>query len=188
MVFAGVLSALVAAAGALAFIGKLALAEIAGQSARYRDYKALQADAGEADRLSAAYDGIQKDLRDLRSGFPGGNPGGQVLNRLVESARACSLSIAGITALDEVAFPGYRELPFEVGLAGGFKDVVRYLHSLETGGIALQVRRMEAHSEAINKARVKARLELSVFVPGNGDVTAAAPPDASAPPPADGPR
>jgi Tfp pilus assembly protein PilO len=169
--FLGVLAAVLAGALALGAAGWRAYAEIAAQTGKYRNYKALQVNAGKADSLSAAYASIQEDLRGLRAALPEKNQGSQVLNTLVEDAQACSLSIAGITSLDEVPFPGYRELPFDVNLAGGFKDMVRYVHALETRGMVLQVRRLEAQAESINKARVKAKLELSVFVPGNAGAT-----------------
>lgn len=164
-VFAGVLATLIAAAAALGAVGWYAYGEIAVQAARYRDYKSLQENAGKADSLAAAYAALQRDLHTLRTALPDRNQGSQVLNTLVEDARRYGLAIGGITALDEVPFPGYRELPFEVEAAGGFKDLVGYLRSLETRGMALQVRRFTVQAEGMNKARVKARVELSVFVP-----------------------
>ena len=164
--FAAVLAAVLAGAAGLAGAGWWAYGEIAAQTGRYREYKSLQANAGKADSLSAAYAAIQEDLRALRAALPEQNQGSQVLNILVEDARKFELGIAGINALDEVPFPGYRELPFEVELAGDFKNLVGYVHALETMGMVLQVRKLEAHSEAINKHRIKAKLELSVFVPG----------------------
>jgi Tfp pilus assembly protein PilO len=164
-VFAGVLVAVIAAAAILAVAGWFAYAEIATQAGRYRDYKSLQENAGKADSLAAAYGALQADLRALRSALPDRNQGSQVLNSLVEDARRYNLAIGGINALDEVPFPGYRELPFEVEASGGFKDLVGYIRALETRGMALQVRRFTAQAESMNKARVKAKLELSVFVP-----------------------
>ncbi|MBW8889830.1 MAG: type 4a pilus biogenesis protein PilO [Fibrobacteres bacterium] len=167
LAFTGMFAGIILGVAILSVGGGLAVAEIFAQTGRYRAYKALQAGAGQADSLSAAYVGIQKDLHQLRSALPNGNPGAQVLNRLVESAKACSLSIAGITALDEVPFPGYRELPYEMEVAGGFKELVRYLRDLETGGVAIQVRGLSIHTEAINKARIKAKLGISAFALGS---------------------
>ena len=164
--FAAVLASVLAGMAALGGAGWWAYGGIAAQTGKYREYKSLQANAGKADSLSAAYAAIQADLRAVRAALPEGNQGSQVLNILVEDARKYELGIAGINALDEVPFPGYRELPFEVELAGDFKNLVRYVHALETLGMVLQVRKLETHSEAINKARIKAKLELSVFVPG----------------------
>jgi Tfp pilus assembly protein PilO len=174
LVFAGILAGLILGVAVLSAGGGLAIAEISGQAGRFRAYKALQAGAGQADSLSAAYAGIQKDLRQLRAALPNGNPGAQVLNRLVEGAKACSLSIAGITALDEIPFPGFRELPYEMEVAGGFKDLVRLLRDLETGSVAVQVRSLSIRSEAMNKSRVKAKLGISAFALGNPSVTQAA--------------
>lgn len=164
-IFAGVLALLVIAGSALAGVGWLAYGEIVKQTARYRDYKSLQENAGKADSLSAAYTSLQTDLRALRNALPAENQGSQVLNALVEDARSRGLAIGGITALDEIPFAGYRELPFEVEASGAFKDLVAYLRGLENRGMALQVRRFTAQAEGMNKARVKARLELSVFAP-----------------------
>lgn len=166
--FAAVLAGFLVCAGALAAAGWKSFQELSAQTARYRAYRDLQRDAGKADSLSAAYAVIQKDLQRFRAALPEGNQGSFVLNILVEQARKQDLGIAGITAMDEVPFPGYRELPFELDLTGGFPKLVRYLHSLETRGMVLQVRRLSARSEAINKAAIKAKLEISVFVPGNG--------------------
>jgi hypothetical protein len=166
LAFSAMLGGMVLGVVALTAGAALATAEIASQSRRYQAYKSLQAGAGTADSLSSAYAGIQKDLRALRTALPGGNPGAQVLDRLVAGAKACSLSIAGITALDEIPFPAFRELPYEMEVSGGFKDLVRYLHDLETGSVALQVRTLSIHSEGMNKARIKARLGLSALAPG----------------------
>lgn len=166
--FFAVLAGFLAAAGALAAVGWKSFGELSAQTARYRAYRELQRGAGKADSLSAAYAVIQEDVRRFREALPESNQGTFVLNILVEEARKLELGIAGITAMDEVPFPGYRELPFELGLTGGFPKLVRYLHSLETRGMVLQVRRLSARSEAINKAGIKAKLEISVFVPGNG--------------------
>jgi hypothetical protein len=89
-----------------------------------------------------------------------------VLNLLVEEAGKRELGISGITALDVVPFPGYSELPFEVGLTGTFPALARFLHSLETQGMALQVRRVRVQGEGLNRNRVRAGLDLSVFSPG----------------------
>jgi hypothetical protein len=167
LAFAAMLAGLSLGMAALTAGAGLAFAEIATQWDRYQAYKSLQAGAGTADSLSSAYAGIQKDLRALRAALPGGNPGAQVLDRLVAGAKACSLSIAGITALDEIPFPAYRELPYEMEVGGGFKDLVRYLHDLETGGVALQVRTLSIRSEGMNKARIKAKLGLSALAPAS---------------------
>jgi len=165
-IFAGVLAGLVVVALCLAGVGWRAYLEISAQAARYRDYKSLQENAGKADSLADAYSALQSDLRTLRNALPEENQGSQVLNTLVEDARGHALALGGITALDEIPFPGFRELPFEVEASGSFKDLVAYLRGLETRGMALQVRRFTAHAEGMNKARVKAKLELSVFAPG----------------------
>lgn len=164
-IFAGVLVAFAIAGLCLAAVGWRAYGEVIVQAARYRDYKSLQENAGKADSLAAAYTALQSDLRTLRNSLPEKNQGSQVLNALVEDARSRGLAIGGITALDEIPFADYRELPFEVEASGGFKDMVGYLRGLETRGMALQVRRFTAQAEGLNKARVKAKLELSVFAP-----------------------
>ncbi len=166
--FVAVLAGFLTSAAALATAGWKSFQELSAQTARYRTYRELQRGAGKADSLSAAYAVIQKDLRRFREALPESSQGSFVLNILVEEARKMDLGIAGITALDEVPFPGYRELPFELGLTGNFPKLVRYLHSLETRGMVLQVRRLSARSEAINKAGTQAKLEISVFVPGGG--------------------
>ncbi|MDB5050700.1 MAG: Pilus assembly protein PilO [Fibrobacteres bacterium] len=166
--FIGVAVLLLLAAAVLGAIGWRAYAEVSGQAARYRDYRALQRDAGKADSLSAVYENIRKEIQGIREALPAQNQGSQVLNILVEDARKLDLGIAGINALDEIPFPGYKELPFEINLTGGFANLVRYLHSLETRGMVLEVRSLSAHAEAINKSQVTAKLELSVFVPGEG--------------------
>lgn len=164
--FAGVLIVLLSGAAALAAVGLRAYREVSTQALRYRDYKALQQGAGQADSLSLVYADLLKDLQSMREALPPQNQGSFVLNLLVEDARKLDLGIAGINALDEVPFPGYKELPFEVNLSGGFMNLVRYLHALESRGMSLQVRRLSAHAEGINKSRIAAKLELSVFVPG----------------------
>jgi hypothetical protein len=164
--FAGVLIVLLSGAAGLAAVGWRAYREVSTQALRYRDYKALQQGAGQADSLSLVYADLLKDLQAMREALPPQNQGSFVLNLLVEEARKFDLGIAGINALDELPFPGYKELPFEVNLSGGFINLVRYLHALESRGMSLQVRRLSAHAEGINKSRVAAKLELSVFVPG----------------------
>jgi hypothetical protein len=171
--FAGVVLVLALAAAALGTIGWRAYGELSAQAERYRTYRALQQGAGQADSLSAVYASILGELKGIRTALPAQNQGSYVLNILVEDARNLNLGIAGINALDEVPFPGYKELPFEVNLSGRFTDLVRYLHALETRGMVLQVRRLSAHAEALNKSRVTAKLELSVFVPGETRTAAA---------------
>lgn len=163
--FIAVAITLLLAASVLGAIGLRAYLEVSAQADRYGNYKALQRDAGKADSLSTAYASILKDLQGIRESLPAQNQGTFVLNILVEDARRMELGIAGITALDEVPFPGYKELPFEMSLAGGFANLVRYLHALETRGMVLQVRKLTVHAETINKSRITAKLELSVFVP-----------------------
>lgn len=163
--FGAVLAALLAACLGLGAVGWKAYQEIAAQAARYRDIKSLRENAGRADSLSAAYAALQADLGALRTALPERNQGSHVLNILVESARGNRLDIGGITGLDEVRFPGYRELPFEVEVSGSFKDLIGYVRALETGGMALQVRKLSAWAEAMNKPRIRAKLEASVFVP-----------------------
>jgi hypothetical protein len=165
-VFAGVLILLLAGTTLLASVGWRAYSEVSTQAVRYRNYKALQQGAGQADSLSGVYENLLKDLQGMRAALPPQNQGSFVLNLLVEEAGKYELGIAGINALDEVPFPGYMELPFEVNLSGGFVNLLRYLHALESRGMSLQVRRLSAHAEAINKSKVTAKLELSVFVPG----------------------
>lgn len=172
--FAGVAMALLLVATLLSAIGWRAYREVSVQILRFRTYKAMQQEAGSADSLSSIYTAILKDMRNVRGSLPAHNQGSYVLHILVEEADRAGLGIAGITALDEVPFPGYRELPCELNLIGGFTNLVQYLHSLETRGMVVRVRRLSARAEAINKSRLTARLELSLFVPGEGRVAAAA--------------
>jgi hypothetical protein len=164
--FLGVAAVLLIAAGALAAIGWRAYGEASRQAIRYQTYKAMQRDAGRADSLFSSYGNVLREIREFREALPAQNQGSFVLNALVEDARKMDLAIAGINALDEVPFPGYRELPFELDVAGGFANLVRYLHALETRGMALEIRKLSSHADAINKSRITAKLELSVFVPG----------------------
>jgi Tfp pilus assembly protein PilO len=184
--FLGMAIGLVVSAAVLSTVGWRAFRDFSDQAIRYRTYKAMQRDAGKADSLSEAYAGILKDMQAIRLALPAQNQSSHVLNQLVEGARKMELGIVGINALDEVPFAGYSELPFEVSLSGGFPNLVRYLHSLETQGMVLQVRRLTAESEAMNRAKVKAKLELSVFVPGNGRVHASA--DSAKAPSQEGPQ
>jgi hypothetical protein len=172
--FLGVAAALLLASSALAAIGWRAYGEASRQALRYQAYKAMQRDAGRADSLFSAYGTVLREIREFREALPVQNQGSFVLNALVEDARKMDLAISGINALDEIPFPGYRELPFELDLAGGFANLVRYLHALETRGMALEVRKLSAHADAINKSRITAELELSVFVPGADGVSEAA--------------
>lgn len=154
----------------LCTLGTLAYREVYTQATLYRSYKMLQQGAGQADSLSVEYTFIQKNLQNIRDALPNQNQGSVVLNILVEEARRMDLGIAGITALDEVPFPGYKELPFEMNLSGGLTSLVKYLHTLETRGMVLQLRKLSTHSEAINKSKITAKLELSVFIPQLGSV------------------
>ncbi len=165
MVFACVAMALVLIGTLLAAIGMRAYSEVARQTGQYQMYKSLQKDAGKADSLSGIYAGVLEDLKKIRQALPVQNQASYVLNILVEEARNRNLSLAGITALDEVPFPNYKEIPFEVNLAGDFPNLVRYLYALETQGMVLQVRKLTIASEVMNQAKVKGRLELSVLVP-----------------------
>jgi Tfp pilus assembly protein PilO len=164
--FAGVVLILAAATALLAGAGAWSWRELSDQWARYQAYQDLQRNAGRADSLSAAYDALAAELEALGRALPAENQGSHVLNLLVEEAGRRELGISGITALDAVPFPGYAELPFQVGLAGTFPDLARFLHSLETQGMALQVRRLHVEGESLNRNRVRASLDLSVFSPG----------------------
>lgn len=166
--FSGVVFALALLTALLVAGGAWAYRELSDQMARYGSYRDLQRNAGRADSLSAAYEGLVRDLEALGKALPPDNQASHVLNVLVEEARKRELGISGVTALDEIVFPGYSELPFEVELIGGFPSMVRYFHSLETQGMAVQLRRMTVKNETLNKARVHARLELSVLSPAGG--------------------
>lgn len=166
--FAGVAAVLLMGALALAAIGWRAYQVVTGEAIRYRSYKSLQQEAGQVDSLSTVYSSILKEIRNLRQALPARNQGSHVLNILVEDARKLELGIVGINGLDEIPFAGYRELPFELTLNGSFTDLVRYLHGLETRGMVVRIRRLDAKAEALNKSRVAAKLELSVFVPEAG--------------------
>ncbi len=172
--FLGVAASLLAIAALLGAIGWRAYQEVYGQAQRLQSYQALQREAGKADSLSAVYLSVLGEIRRIREALPAQNQGSLVLNMLGEEARHANLALSGINALDEIPFPGYRELPFEINLTGGFTDVVRYLHALETRGMVLQIRKLSAHAEAINKSRVTAKVELSVFAPGAAGVSAPA--------------
>jgi Tfp pilus assembly protein PilO len=164
--FAGVAAALALATALAVAGGGWAWQELSRQWDRYGTYRDLQRNAGRADSLSRAYESLGSDLEALRRALPPDNRASHLLDLLVEEARKRELGIAGITALDEVPFPGYTELPFEVALSGSFPSLVRYLHSLETRGLAIQLRRVVVKNESLNKARVQVRLDLSVFAPG----------------------
>lgn len=164
--FAGVALALALATALIVAAGGWAFRELADQAAQYGSYRDLRKNAGRADSLSAAYETLGRELEALRKSLPAQNQASHVLNVLVEEARKRNLGISGITALDEVPFPGYSELPFEVGLSGAFPDLVKYFHSLETRGMAIQLRRVSVRNESLNKARILVRLDLSVFSPG----------------------
>jgi hypothetical protein len=160
-VLLAICAALVAASGWWCYL------RLAEQAGRYGNYKALQRDAGKADSLSAAYDKALHEIESIRKAMPPENQGSYVLNVLTAAAQHLNLGLSGLNALDEVPFPGYVELPFELGLSGDFPNLLRYLHSLETQGMVLSVRRLSIRNESLNKPRVQARLELSVFVPGD---------------------
>ncbi|MDQ3003677.1 MAG: hypothetical protein M3Y08_20765, partial [Fibrobacterota bacterium] len=97
----------------------------------------MQQDAGKADSLAILYASALKDLHAIRSALPVQNQGSFVLNLLVEEARKHELGIAGLSALDEVPFPGYSELPFELDFSAGLPNLARFLHALETRGMVL---------------------------------------------------
>lgn len=166
LAFAGVAAALALATALVTAGGAWAWMELRSQGDRYGAYRDLMRNAGRADSLSAAYESLGRDLEALRTALPAQNASSHVLHVLGEEARKLQLGITEITALDEVPFPGYSELPFEVNLTGEFPSLVRYLHSLESRGMAVQARRIEVRNESLNKARVEARLDLSVFSPG----------------------
>lgn len=170
--FAGVALALAAATALLAAGGAWAVRELTVRAELFGDYRELQRNAGRADSLSAAYEAVDRDLAALAAALPAENRSSHVVNILVEEARRRGLGIGGITALDEVPFPGYAELPFEVVLSGPFPQLVRYLHALEIQGMAVRLRRMAAGNEGLNKARVQARLEISVYVPAEAGARA----------------
>lgn len=163
--FAGVAAAMALATALLVAGGGWAWKELSRQWDRYGTYRDLQRNAGRADSLSQAYESLGRDLEALRRALPADNQASHLLNLLVEEARKRDLGIAGITALDEVPFPGYTELPFEVALSGSFPALVRYFHSLETRGLAIQLRRVVIKNESLNKAQVQIRLDLSAFAP-----------------------
>jgi Tfp pilus assembly protein PilO len=158
-----------------AAVGTWAWREFQHQASLYRSYRDLQLNAGKADSLSVVYAALVKDLEALKEALPAQNQGSHVLNLLVETARQKELGIAGINALDEIPFPGYTELPFELNLTGRFVDLVRYLNAFESRGMAVEVRRLAVKSEAMNKSRLQTRIELSVFVPAGSRGAPAAP-------------
>lgn len=151
---------------ALLGAGRWAFREFTAQAAQYQAYNSLQKNAGVADSLSDAYAGLLESLETTRTALPPENQASHVLNLLVEEARRLELGISGVSALDQIPFPGYVELPFEVGLTGAFPNLVRYLHSLETRGMVLRVRRLAVTNEPLNRFNGKTRLDLSVFMPG----------------------
>jgi Tfp pilus assembly protein PilO len=163
--FAGVAFALALATALLVAGGSWAWKEWSRQWESYGTYRDLQRNAGRADSLSRAYESLGSDLDALRRALPADNQASHLRNLLVEEARKRGLGIAGITALDEIPFPGYTELPFEVALSGNFPALVRYFHSLETRGLAVQLRRVGIRNEKLNKAHVQVCLDLSVFAP-----------------------
>jgi hypothetical protein len=93
------------------------------------------------------------------------NRSSHVLNLLVEEAGRFRLHLAGILAMDEIPFPGYVELPFEVELKGGFIDLAHFLHALESQGMAVRLRRVTARTEGFNQSDIDAHLEISVYAP-----------------------
>jgi hypothetical protein len=167
-IFAAVAAILALAGTLIAASGYWCYLQLADQTARYTKYNALQRDAGKADSLSAAYEKALNEIETIRKAMPPQNQGSYALNVLTEGARNFNLGLSGVNALDEIPFSGYTELPFELGLSGDFPNFLRYLHSLEIQGMVLSVRRLAIKNESMNKARVQARLELSVFVPGAG--------------------
>ncbi len=137
------------------------------QTARFQRIQSMQSEASKADSLSSVYQGWLKDLEAVRVALPEENPASHVLNLLVEGAKARELGITSITGLDEITFPGYKELPFDLTLSGHFSQLVTYLHGLESQGMVLRVRRLSIQSQAINQNLIHAKLELSVFMPNN---------------------
>jgi len=128
-------------------------------------YRAMQRDAGKADSLSNVYGTLLKDLRLIKTGVGAQNQSSYVLNKLVEEAKKEELGIGAITALDEMNLEGYTELPFEISVTGKFASLIKYLHALETENLILEVRKVVAENESLNHSVVKAKIEISVYVP-----------------------
>ena len=149
----------------LAAIGAWSFWEFRDQMSRYQSYRELQRHSGKADSLSSAYSALQVEVDAIHKSLPEENTASYALNALVEGAHNLSLGISGITAMDEISFPDYTELPFELHLAGNFHGLLRYLRSLESQGLAMQVRRLEIKSEKLNRSNIKARLEVSILAP-----------------------
>lgn len=179
--FAGIAAALALTASLAAAAGWWCYGILAEQAAGYRSYQALQRNAGRADNLSAAYGLALREIEGIRKAMPPQNQGSHVLDALESGARGMNLGLSGVTALDEVPFPGYVELPFELTVTGEFPNLVRYLRALETQGMVLQVRRLSARNESLNKNHMQARLELSVFIPGAHRRARPSPDSAAAP-------
>lgn len=166
--FAGVILVLALTTALLSAVGAWAWRDLSDRMGLYGTYRELTRHAGKADSLSAAYKALDREMDQLREALPAENRSSHVLNLLVEEAGRRDLGIAGIMAMDEIPFPGYSELPFEVELTGAFPDVLLFLHALESRGLALRMRRIRATTEGMNQARVQAHLEISVFAPLDG--------------------
>lgn len=165
MAFAGIAIVLAMSSALLLAIATWACREFANQWVQYATYRDLQMNAARADSLTSAYSELGRELKSLRQALPSMNQSSHVVNMVVEEARKRDLGISGINAMDEIPFPGYVELPFEVGLSGTFPNLIRYFHSLETSGLAIQMRRVEIQNELLNGSKIKVRAELSVLSP-----------------------
>jgi Tfp pilus assembly protein PilO len=146
-------------------LGYFTYTRFADQAVRYQRYHSLQLQAGKADSLSLTYTKVLQDLETVHKALPLENPSSQVLNLLVDGAHLRNLGITGITGLDEIPFPGYKELPFDLSLTGRFIDLTQFLYGLESQGMVLRIRHLNIQSETLNASRILAKVELSVFIP-----------------------
>jgi Tfp pilus assembly protein PilO len=136
-----------------------------GHFQRYRAYRDLQSHSGRVDSLSGKLNEVREEIKALRVALPADNQGSFVLNKLVEDARVRGLGIGTLTAMDEIPFKGFSELPFELEVTGEFPSMLGYIHSLENSGMAVQIRHLSFINEILNRSQVKAVIQLSVFSP-----------------------
>jgi Tfp pilus assembly protein PilO len=165
LTFAGVSILLLASIALTSLLLAWATREGLGQYQRYVAYRDLQSHSGRVDSLVGKLHEVSEELKSLRTALPAENQGSFVLNTLVEEAQVRGLGMGTLTAMDEIPFKGFTELPFELELTGEFPSMLAYIHALENRGMAVQIRHLAFTNEILNRSQVKATIQLSVFSP-----------------------
>lgn len=148
----------------LGWAGKATAQKFLASVTRLKNLNELRSNVQEADTELIRMQVLDSLLSGFGKGLPQGTEGAFVLDLLMRNAESCSLSIKHLQAWEEKPGKTFRELPFDITLQGGFLEIHRFLTDLDSRPWALRMHHAELKSEALNRNRLSATLQFSVFV------------------------